>query len=90
MAVTAKTLTMDTTAKRLDSESAGFAAQGQFAVSNEGAATVYLGPSNVSASSGFPLKAGAVFTVELRAGDALFGIVQAGTAECRVIQVSGN
>lgn len=54
-------------------------------VYNNGAATIYLGPSGVTAASGFPLPAGGAFCDDVGA-QAYYGIAAAGTVEARVLE----
>lgn len=56
------------------------------AVHNNGAGTVYLGGSDVTAAAGFPLEAGGDFTATLAAEEALYAICGGSdTASLRVI-----
>lgn len=88
MAVAARSVEVQTTATRLDSaveSDAGFGSA--VAVYNNGSETIYLGPSDVTTSSGFPLEAQASLSFKFdSASDELFGVVASGTAEARVIE----
>lgn len=54
---------------------------------NNGAQTVFLGPSTVTTATGFPLVAGASATWEpTDVGERLYGIVAATTCEVRVVR----
>jgi hypothetical protein len=57
---------------------------------NNGAATVFIGPSGVTTSNGFPLAPGAAFCDDANtrsgAAQAYYGIVATGTAEVRVLE----
>ena len=55
-------------------------------VYNNGAETVFLGNDAVTTATGLPLAAGASFEDTLEAGEVLYGIVAAGTEECRVYE----
>ena len=54
---------------------------------NNGGATVFVGDSDVSTASGFPLAAGASMSVDLDPGESLWGVVASGTVEVRVLEV---
>ncbi len=54
---------------------------------NTGAATVYLGLSDVTINTGYPLAAGESLTDGVSL-DAWYGITASGTADVRVIEVS--
>lgn len=97
MAAKSSAVTVATTATRLDTAveggSAGNYEQGQpgqgLALFNNGAATVYLGGSDVTTSNGFPMPGGTYGpSVELAdPGEGVYGIVAAGTVEVRVFEV---
>lgn len=60
-------------------------------VRNEGSETVFLGPSGVTTSAGFALKAGESQSFSLGAGGAiedLYGIVATGTEELHVLRTN--
>ncbi len=86
MAITSTTVSVGTTAVRLDS-SDGPGPTGSTAVRNAGTATVYLGGPNVTTSNGIALDVGQTFTADLAPNDALYGIAASGTHDCRVIQL---
>jgi hypothetical protein len=57
-------------------------------VVNAGAQTVYLGGPAVTTANGLPLDAGGSFDLDgIGPDDELFGVVAAGTAEVRVLEV---
>lgn len=88
MAVASSTVSVGTTATRLDPD-AGVGPSGSFAVRNAGTATIYLGGPNVTTSSGLPLDVGQTFTADLAPLDALYGIAASGTHDCRIVQLGG-
>jgi hypothetical protein len=47
-------------------------------VANLGPALVYVGPADVTTTTGFRLSAGAILAVDLEYGDALYGICPSG------------
>ena len=57
-------------------------------VINNGAAVVFVGGSGVTTAAGFPVAAGASLSLEVPAGKSVYGIVSAGTVECRVLVVN--
>jgi len=57
-----------------------------FIIYNNGANTVYLGPTGVSAADGLPLTAGSSFR-ESNINIALFGITSAGDADVRIMTI---
>jgi hypothetical protein len=56
-------------------------------VVNHGSVTVFLGPSNVTSSTGIPLYAGYSYTCDLDRNEQLFGITASSTADVRCLQV---
>lgn len=95
MAVKSTAVTVATTATRLDTaveavsstRSDAIAGQGVL-VWNDGAATIYLGGSDVTTANGVPVPAGtwspAIELAEL--GEGLYGIVASGTVAARVLE----
>ena len=55
------------------------------AVKNESAVTIYVGPSDVAVSTGFPVAAGAVFSVDLPPVASLFAKAETEGNEVRVL-----
>lgn len=90
MAVIVQQVSVDTTATRLDPLVDGRPTQGQCAIRNRGAVAVHLGAADVTTETGFALDPGETMSVELRTYDALYGVTESGTADCHVIQASGN
>jgi hypothetical protein len=94
VAIKSTAVTVATTATRLDTatetDSEGHAIYGQsIAVYNNGAATIYLGGSDVTTSNGVPVTAGTwgpSFDIPTR-DEALYGRVASGTVEARVIEI---
>lgn len=64
-----------------------------YLLKNNGAATIFLGGSDVTTGTGFPLASGETFSPSARAHDTLkgfgeqrlFGVVVAGTEDARVL-----
>jgi hypothetical protein len=84
MAVNSRAVSVGTTATRLDNS--GNNAQ-SLAVYNAGSATVYVGGSDVTTANGIPVAATSWGPgMDLKPGDALYGIVASGTHEVRVIE----
>lgn len=77
MAVVEASVTVATTATELSGGDAGGPTSGQSILVKVPAAgaTVYLGGSGVTTTTGYPLAAGESFTADLGPGDTLFGIV---------------
>lgn len=83
MATYAGNLTVDTTATRISpAESAGGPRGLSLLVRNGGSVTVYLGPSDVSSSTGFPLDAGGDASIDLSgdASEVLYGVTASSSA----------
>lgn len=58
-----------------------------FIIYNNGAATIYLGPSGVTAATGLPLTAGSSFRGS-NINIALYGITSAGSSNVRVMKIT--
>lgn len=56
-------------------------------ITNIGATEIYVGPSGVTTSVGFPVAAGGSLSVKLPAGESIYGVVASGTEACRVLKV---
>ena len=57
-------------------------------VKNNGSSTIYLGHSDVSASNGYPLKANESLDVDLDDATTLYGVVESGSEDLRVLEFS--
>lgn len=55
-------------------------------VYNNGSATIFLGSSADTTSTGFPLAAGASLALKGSVGEVLYGIVASSTVEARVLR----
>lgn len=90
MAVKSRAVSVATTATRLDlttDNEDGVWSQ-SLTFYNNGAATVYVGGSDVTTANGAPVPAGTWSPgFDLNADEALYGIVASGTVEVRVIEV---
>jgi hypothetical protein len=83
MAVTASRVTVATTATVVATADAD---GGALLVKNVGAATVYLGPADVTTATGFPLGAGEAWGEgNFAPGEKLYGIVATGTVEVALL-----
>lgn len=89
MAVTATAKTVSTTATRLDTASESDHVAGQSLVFyNNGSVTIYMGGSGVTTAAGVPVPAGSWSpSVDVQSDEGVYGIVAAGTAEARVLEV---
>lgn len=88
MAVSARAVTVATTATQLDTNGRPRSRGGQsLSAYNDGAATVYLGGADVTTAAGYPLAAGEHMAFDLNGGDQLFGIVASGTVAVRVLEI---
>lgn len=54
-------------------------------LSNGGPADVFIGPSGVTTGTGFKLPGGGTISVQLDAGEAIFGVVASGTSTVSVL-----
>lgn len=87
MALTSRTVSVGTTATRLD-KVADAHLTGAVALYNAGAAIVYVGGSDVTTANGYPVGAGSYGPgVELAVDESLYGIVASGTCDVRVLEV---
>lgn len=75
MIVTAQT-PVGTTAVRIAASDADGVS---VAVQNRGPETVFLGPSGVTTSTGYAVDPDTVFTIDVGAGESVYGIVESGT-----------
>lgn len=84
MAIKTQSVTVTTSATKLnlpDDTNLGMSV----ALYNAGAATVYVGGSAVTTSIGFPLAAGGTLSLDLAAGEELYGIVASSTCAVNVL-----
>lgn len=87
MATDVRAVSVATTATRLDTSSETDLARGSsVAVYNNGSATIYVGDSDVTTATGFPLAAGASLSLDLDPAESLYGVVASGTVEARVLE----
>ena len=77
MAVVSSQKSVTTTATLIASSDADGSS---VAVTNTSSETVYLGPSGVTTSNGYPLAQNAAIGIELQASEKLYGIVGTGTS----------
>lgn len=80
MAVQGAQVAISTTAVRLDAAETTGDSRSTVRVKNTGASAVFLGASDVTSASGFTLAVGDSISVELGAGESLFGICAAATS----------
>ncbi len=84
MAIKTQVVTVTTSATKLnlpDDTNMGFA----IALYNSGAATVYVGGSAVTTATGFPLAAAGALSIDVAAGEELYGIVASSTNTVAVL-----
>ena len=85
MAADTRAVSVATTATRLDTEAETDSVHGSsISVYNNGAATVYLGESDVATTTGYPVAAGEHYAEDIDPSVGLYGIVASGTVEVRV------
>lgn len=82
-------VTVGTTAARLDTGAGSGYGHSAVLIRNRGTVTVDLGGASVASGSGFGLDAGESVSVDLIAGDPLYGIVASGTCVVHVLQAGG-
>lgn len=82
MTVAASVISAATTATALHTADADGA---EVALHNSGSATVFVGPSDLTTSTGFPLAAGATVSMRLSPAEAIYGIVASGTEDVSVL-----
>jgi hypothetical protein len=56
------------------------------AVKNAGAASIFLGPDDVTTATGYELAAGGELGIDLAPGEELYGIVATGTQAAQVLR----
>jgi hypothetical protein len=84
MAIKTQVVTVTTSATKLnlpDDTNMGLSV----ALYNSGAATVYVGGSAVTTANGFPLAAAGTLSIDLAAGEELYGIVASSTNTVSVL-----
>lgn len=89
MALKSSAVSVATTATRLDTaDDTGDHTAGESLVFyNNGAATIFVGGSDVSPANGAPVAASSWSPAfDLSSGDAVYGIVATGTVEARVLE----
>lgn len=88
MATKSRAVTVATTATRLDTTDETDSVSGSsLAFYNNGAATIYVGGSDVTTANGAPVPASSWSPgFDLDPGEALYGIVASGTVEARVLE----
>lgn len=89
MAVNVRAVSVADTATAIDTSSESDDRSGSsIAIFNNGSATVYLGDSDVTTATGYPLGEGEHFACDLGATtERIYGIVASGTVEVRVLEV---
>ena len=87
MAVEAAAVSVTTTATLLSVTESDYVGGAAYAVTvPSGGSTVYLGGSGVTTGQGFPLTAGNTVSMDLDKGEALYGIVGAGSQTVNVLR----
>lgn len=87
MAVSSAQVTVGTSATLLSAADGDSIAGQSLYVSNAGPTAVVLGPSGVTATTGFTIASGVNFgPIELGTGEALYGIVASGTQAVGVLR----
>lgn len=76
-----------TAATKLNTAGSDSVSGSSLLVRNRGAASVFLGASNVTTAAGFELLADESLPVDLDAGEDLYGICAVGTVACHVLEV---
>jgi hypothetical protein len=89
MAIKVKKTAVSTTAVAVTLADTDITSKGFVTIKNNGANAVYLGPSNVTATTGFALASGATLeNIELKNNETLYGICGAGeSASVSALQV---
>lgn len=83
MSVTSAAVSVGTTATALNPADADAQA---VLIQNKGTVEVFIGGSNVTTTIGAGLAAGAEKSMDLSAGEVVYGIVASGTADVRVFR----
>lgn len=84
MTIAASEVTVTTSATALASADSDL---DEVLITNTGVNDVYVGPSGVATTDGFPVASGGVLSISLPAGETIYGIVASGTETCRVLSV---
>lgn len=88
MAVASRSVTVTTSATRLDSSAETDLVSGSSLILyNNGSATVYVGGSDVTTSNGVPVAASSWGpSIDLDGAEGVYGIVASGTVDVRVLE----
>lgn len=89
MTVVASRATVATTGGGTEIYTNEGAASVDVSVRNRGSVAVYVGPPNVTTSTGYQLDAGEAVGMTLQAGEELYGITGSSTAVVHVLKVRG-
>lgn len=89
MAVQANQISVSgTVASVLAAAGAGDRSGVDYRITNRGPGTAFVGPATVAGTTGHSLIANDYLVGHLNGGEAIYGIVAAGTAVCHVLQTS--
>lgn len=87
MAVDAAQVSVGTTETELTGAQTDTVAGQSLVAINKGAASVFLGGTGVTTTTGFELAAGESVNVDVNQGEKLFGIVATGTQTVHVLRI---
>jgi len=85
MAISSASITVTTSATLLFQADADGTEVVVFNNDHGGGHTTYVGPSDVTASTGLPVAAGSSLSFRLRPNEAVYGIAETGSHEIRVM-----
>lgn len=87
MAVEGAQVSVGTTETELTGSQTDTIAGQSLVAINKGAASVFLGGTGVTTSTGFELAAGESVSLDVNQGEQLFGIVGSGTQDVHVLRI---
>lgn len=86
MATDGRRINVGTTPSRLTSEATTVGQKNSLVATNQGSASVDLGGPDVESGSGYELKVGATFSVDLEGKDAPYAVAASGTVRVDVFE----
>lgn len=86
MAVKGRRVSVGSQPTKINSTTADQLSGSALVMTNRGAVAMFLGGATVTVTTGYELPSGQGLTFQLDEGEALYGIVAAGTAEAHVLE----
>lgn len=86
MAISTAQVAVSTTAAKLTSTPTDSRAGSSIAITAPAAATLYIGGSGVTSTTGFAVAAGASVSLDLQSGEDVYGVLASGTGTAYVLR----